>query len=126
MARGRVTEKPFDDKRVRQALRLAVDSQKVADIVFRGNAVAAEHTHVAPIYPDYHPIPPFKADPARARSSCWPRPGYPNGIDVEITCKNQPAWEAAVTTVMTEMWKRRGRAGEDQRDARRRPTGTCG
>ena len=107
VARGRVTEKPFDDKRVRQALRLAVDGQKVADIVFRGNAVVAEHTHVAPVFADYHPIPPFKPDPARAKA-LLAEAGYPNGIDVEIACKNQPAWEAAVTTVMAEMWREVG------------------
>ena len=104
VARGKVTEKPFDDKRVRQALKLAIDSQKVADIVFRGNATAAEHTHIAPVYPDYHPIPMMKPDPARAKA-LLAEAGYPNGIDVEIACKNQPAWEAAVTTVMAEMWK---------------------
>ncbi len=107
VARGRVTEKPFDDKRVRLALKLAIDSQKVADIVFRGNATAAEHTHIAPVYPDYHPIPFMKPDPARARALLT-EAGYPNGIDVEIACKNQPAWESAVTTVMAEMWKEVG------------------
>ncbi len=104
VARGRVTEKPFDDKRVRQALRLAIDSEKVAEIVFRGTAVKAEHTHIAPIYPDYHPIAAFKPDPARAKA-LLAEAGYPSGIDVEIACKNQPAWESAAVTVMAEMWR---------------------
>lgn len=107
VARGRVSEKPFDDKRVRLALKLAIDSQKVADIVFRGNAAAAEHTHIAPIYPDYHPIPAMKQDIPRAKA-LLAEAGYPNGVDVEIACKNQPAWEAAVTTVMAEMWREAG------------------
>lgn len=107
VARGRVSEKPFDDKRVRLALKLAIDSQKVAEIVFRGNAAAAEHTHIAPIYPDYHPIPPMKQDIPRAKA-LLAEAGYPNGVDVEIACKNQPAWESAVTTVMAEMWKEAG------------------
>jgi peptide/nickel transport system substrate-binding protein len=107
VARGRVTEKPFDDKRVRMALKLAIDTQKVADIVFRGNAEPAEHTHVAPVYPDYHAMPPMKQDIPRARA-LLAEAGHPNGIDVEIACKNQPAWESAVTTVMAEMWKEAG------------------
>lgn len=107
VARGRVSEKPFDDKRVRLALKLAIDSQKVAEIVFRGNAAAAEHTHIAPIYPDYHPIPAMKQDIPRAKA-LLAEAGYPNGVDVEIACKNQPAWESAVTTVMAEMWKEAG------------------
>ena len=107
VARGKVTEKPFDDKRVRMALKLAIDPQKVNDIVFRGAAVAAEHTHIAPVYPDYQAIPAFKPDPARARA-LLAEAGYPNGIDLEIACKNQPAWESAVTTVMAGMWREAG------------------
>ncbi len=107
VARGRVTEKPFNDKRVRMALKLAIDSQKVADIVFRGNAAAAEHTHVAPVYPDYHAMPAMKQDIPRAKA-LLAEAGYPNGFDTEIACKNQPAWESAVTTVMAEMWKEAG------------------
>lgn len=107
VARGKVTEKPFDDKRVRMALKLAVDPQKVNDIVFRGTATAAEHTHVAPVYPDYSPMPAFKPDPARAKA-LLAEAGYPNGVDIEIACKNQPAWESAAATVMAEMWKEVG------------------
>ena len=107
VARGKVTEKPFDDKRVRLALKLAIDSEKVAEIVFRGNATAAEHTHIAPVYPDYHPIPFMKQDVARAKA-LLAEAGHPDGINVEIACKNQPAWESAVTTVMAEMWKEAG------------------
>ena len=104
VARMKVDAKPFDDKRVRYALKLAVDPQKVVDVVFRGNAVPGEDHHVAPIYPDYAKLPTVEPDPARAKK-ILAEAGYPDGMDLEIACKNQPPWESAVVTVMAEMWK---------------------
>ena len=104
LARGKYNEKPFNDVRVRQALKLAVDQQKVIDVVFRGTGGVAEHHHVAPAHPEYAKLPMVKPDPAKARQ-LLKQTGYPDGLDVEIVCKNQPAWEEAVTTVMAEMWK---------------------
>ena len=45
-----------------------------------------------------------KPDPEKAKQ-LLAEAGYPEGLDVEVVCKNQPAWESAVTTVMAEMWK---------------------
>ena len=39
VVRGKYDQKPFNDVRVRQALKLAIDQQKVIDIVFRGQGV---------------------------------------------------------------------------------------
>ena len=104
LARGKYNEKPFDDVRVRQALKLAVDQQKVIDVVFRGTGGVGEHHHVAPVHPEYAKLPMVKPDPAKAKQLLKDA-GYPDGVDVEVICKNQPAWEEAVTTVMAEMWK---------------------
>ncbi|QIW15880.1 peptide ABC transporter substrate-binding protein [Pasteurellaceae bacterium RH1A] len=43
---------PFNDKRVRQALHYAIDTQKLIDIVFLGNAKAAT-SYVQETHPDY-------------------------------------------------------------------------
>ena len=107
VARGKMNEKPFDDKRVRMALKLAIDPKKVEAIVFRGRSQPAEHTHVAPAYPDYSPIAAWQQDIPKAKA-LLAEAGYPNGLDTEISCKNQPAWESAVVTVMAEMWKEAG------------------
>jgi len=34
--------------------------------------------------------------------------GHASGLEVEIACKNHPAWEQAAVTVMAEMWKEAG------------------
>ena len=67
VARGKYNEKPFSDKRVRMALKLATDPQQVLDIVMRGAGSVAEHHHVAPVHPEYAKMPPLKRDVTRAK-----------------------------------------------------------
>lgn len=107
LARGKYTEKPFSDPKIRKAMKLAIDNQRVIDIVFRGNGNVAEHHHCAPVHPEYAKLPPFKQDVAQAKKLVA-EAGYPNGLDLEITCKNHPAWEQAAATVLAEMWKEAG------------------
>ena len=48
--------KPFDDPKVRQAMRLATDQGKTLELAHRGIGTVAEHHHVSPIHPDYKKI----------------------------------------------------------------------
>ena len=107
VVRGKYDQKPFNDVRVRQALKLAIDQRKVIDIVFRGNAAVGEHHHVAPLHPEYAKLPMVGQDIAKAKQLIA-EAGYPNGLSLEIACKSEPAWEAASVTVMKEMWKEAG------------------
>jgi len=107
VARGKYDRKPFSDVRVRQALKLAIDQQKVIDIVFRGTGTVGEHHHVAPVHPEYAKLPMVGQDIPKAKQLLADA-GFPNGLDLEIACKNQPAWEAASVQVMAEMWKAAG------------------
>ncbi|HME21056.1 MAG TPA: ABC transporter substrate-binding protein [Acetobacteraceae bacterium] len=107
VVRGKYDQKPFNDVRVRQALKLAIDQRKVIDIVFRGNAAVGEHHHVAPLHPEYAKLPMVGQDIAKAKQ-LLAEAGYPNGLALEIACKSEPAWEAASVTVMKEMWKEAG------------------
>ncbi|HVF65971.1 MAG TPA: ABC transporter substrate-binding protein [Casimicrobiaceae bacterium] len=107
VARGKFDEKPFNDKRVRMALKLAADPQKVLDIVMRGSGAVAEHHHVAAVHPEYAKLPPMRRDVARARQ-LLAEAGYKDGIDLDLACQNQPAWEQAAVTVLVESWKEAG------------------
>jgi peptide/nickel transport system substrate-binding protein len=107
VVRGKYDQKPFNDVRVRQALKLAIDQQKVIDIVFRGAGTIGEHHHVAPVHPEYAKLPMVGQDIPKAKK-LLAEAGYPAGLSLEIACKNQPAWEAASVTVMVEMWKAAG------------------
>jgi peptide/nickel transport system substrate-binding protein len=66
VARMNVKNKPYDDKRVRNAMQLACDNQKVLDLGYGGLGTQAENFHVCEIHPEYFKLPPIKRDPAKA------------------------------------------------------------
>jgi len=107
VARGRVDTAPFDDARVRKAMRLAVDSAAVLEAAHRNLGSVGEHHHVAPIHPDYAELPMMVRDVEAARA-LLAEAGHPDGIDVEIACKPDPAWELLAVQVMAEQWKEAG------------------
>ncbi|TPK60062.1 ABC transporter substrate-binding protein [Mesorhizobium sp. B2-4-19] len=57
VARTNVTHKPYDDKRVRNALQMAVDNAVVLQLGYAGRGTVAENHHVAPIHPEYAELP---------------------------------------------------------------------
>lgn len=100
--RMKVTEKPFDDIRVRKAVQKCCDAQRNLDIAHQGLGIVAEHHHVASIHPDYFKLPPFKQDIAGAKK-LLAEAGYPNGL--EITCNvgnTDGVWEQNSVAVLKE------------------------
>ena len=99
--------KPFDDKRVRQAMRYSIDSNVILQVAHRGLGQAGEHHHVSPVHPEYAKLPPMTRDVAKAKK-LLAEAGHPNGIDVEIVARPQPAWELLAVQTMVEQWKEAG------------------
>ncbi|MGH7322852.1 MAG: ABC transporter substrate-binding protein [Candidatus Rokuibacteriota bacterium] len=99
--------KPFDDKRVRQALRYAIDANAILQLAHRGLGSPGEHHHVSPIHPEYAKLSAFQRDVAKAKKLLADA-GYPNGIDLEIAAKPDPAWELSAVQGMVEQWKDAG------------------
>src|SRR3546814_14222842 len=58
IARMRVDQKPFDDKRVRQAIQACIDHQRVLDLAYQGLGVKGEDHPVPPTPPEYTEQPP--------------------------------------------------------------------
>ena len=99
--------KPWDDARVRKAMRLAIDQEKVLQIAHLGLGAPAEHHHVAQVHPEYAKLTFMKQDIPAAKK-LLAEAGYPNGFDAEITCKPDPAWEQIAVQAMVNMWKEAG------------------
>jgi len=66
--RMRVDKEPWNDNRVRLALKKCIDRQKMLDLAWFGNGVLAHDAHVAPVHPEYceKEIPPYDPEGARA------------------------------------------------------------
>lgn len=98
--RMRVDQEPWTDNRVRQALKKCIERQKMLDLAWYGAGVLGHDAHVAPIHPAYceKPIPAY--DPEGAKK-LLAEAGFPNGIDVELTCQQARA-EPAIAQVLKE------------------------
>lgn len=81
--RFRITHKPFDDLRVRQAVAACMDHKEILDKAYKGLGQVAENHHVCPIHPDYAPLPPLKRDVELAKK-LLAEAGVGNGLTLEI------------------------------------------
>ena len=65
VARTNVTNKPYDDQKVRNALQLAVDNAVVLQLGYGNAGTVAENHHVCPIHPEYFELPKIARDHRR-------------------------------------------------------------
>jgi peptide/nickel transport system substrate-binding protein len=66
--RFRVDLEPFTDKRVRQAIAKSLDNAAIKALVFPEGGDVGENHHVAPIHPEYFPLPPLQRDVEAAKA----------------------------------------------------------
>ena len=78
-----VGKKPFDDKRVRQALAMAIDRATIVRSVFDGHAEAGSTPYSARSLWGTENVAAAPADPAHAKQ-LLAQAGYPNGFDAEM------------------------------------------
>ena len=107
VVRGKVSKKPFDDPRVRKALKLAIDSEQVMNLTLAGLGEKTEHTHVCPIHPEYHGVPGVKRD-VDAAKKLLAEAGYPDGLDLDVAISNDPDWMPNAMQVMVQQWQEAG------------------
>lgn len=100
--RMQVNQKPFDDIRVRQAVVLAADNQKILELGYRGLGMVAENHHVAPFHPEYFKLPTVKRDVAKAKA-LLAEAGYKDGIDLSLVLGNtQGRWEQDCAQILQQ------------------------
>ena len=80
--RMRVDMEPWTDNKVRQALKLCQQRQKILDLAYFGQGIIGQDHHVSPAHPDYAevPTPPYDTEKAKAllgrgRIPRWARRG---------------------------------------------------
>jgi peptide/nickel transport system substrate-binding protein len=102
--RMQVDQKPFDDKRVRQAICKSVDNAKVKNLVYPEGGDVGENFHVAPVHPDYAPLPPLRRD-VDAAKALLKEAGFANGLEVTIDVGNTdgPYQQDAVEAMRDQM-----------------------
>jgi peptide/nickel transport system substrate-binding protein len=106
--RMQVDAKPFNDIRVRRALVKAADNAAIKRLVFGEHGSVANNFHVAPIHPEYFPLPPAVRDVPGARQLLR-EAGYDKGIELTIVVGNNDGpWQQAACEALRDQVKEAG------------------
>ena len=106
--RFRITEKPFDNKKVRQAIAACMDHKEIADVAFRGQGIPAENHHVCPIHPEYAELPPLKRDVELAKK-LLAEAGHGDGLTVElVNGDTEGPWMTAACSIFKKQCEAAG------------------
>jgi peptide/nickel transport system substrate-binding protein len=106
--RMQVTQKPFTDLRVRQAVVKSVDNTAIIQLIFPDGGDVGENYHVAPVHPDYAPLPPLKRDIA-ASKQLLKEAGFEKGIELTIDVGNTDGpWHQTACEAMRDQMKEAG------------------
>jgi peptide/nickel transport system substrate-binding protein len=85
--RMRVDLDPWSDVRVRNALKMCQDRERILQLAYYGQGDLGIDAHVAPVHPEYceKPIPEYNPEMAKQLLS---DAGYPDGLEVTLATKN--------------------------------------
>lgn len=85
--RMRVDVEPWTDVRVRNALKMCQDRERIMQLAYFGEGDLSMDAHVAPVHPAYCPkdIPAYDPEGARALLA---EAGFPDGLTVTLATKN--------------------------------------
>lgn len=106
--RMQISQEPFDDIRVRQAIVKACSNSDILPLVFaEGGDVGSNH-HVGPVHPEYFALPELKQDIDGAKA-LLAEAGYADGIDVTMDVGNTDGpWHQTLVEVMRDQVKDAG------------------
>ena len=77
------TKKPFDDKRVRQAINMAIDKQAIVDAVYQGMGVVAKNPIPPTMWSYNDAVKDYEYNPEKAKA-LLAEAGYPNGFETDL------------------------------------------
>lgn len=99
-----VDQKPWNDPKVRMAMRLGLDNKSFIELALRGLGTLGQDCHVAPVLPDYGQVPDVNRDIAQAKKLLADA-GYPNGLQTELAVPSDMGWIVAECQAAVEQWK---------------------
>lgn len=105
VGRMRVDIEPWTDVRVRNALKLCQDRQKIVDLAYKGQGDLAIDAHVAPVHPEFAPmdVPAYDPEGAKALLEEWAaETGATLPLKVTLATKNDEG-EAEIAQALKEM-----------------------
>ena len=103
--RFKVTEPPFDNLKVRQALVKAADNPVYPELVFQGKSRVGENHHVSPIHPEYYQLPMIERDVEGAKALLQ-EAGMADGIELSIDVGNTDGpWHQTVCEIWRDQLK---------------------
>ncbi|AYD03734.1 ABC transporter substrate-binding protein [Neorhizobium sp. NCHU2750] len=106
--RMQVDVKPFNDIRVRKAVVKAADNAAIQQLLFPEGGGIAYNYHVAPVHPEYFPLPKIGRDVEGAKA-LLKEAGYENGLDLTIDVGNTDGpWHQAACEALRDQLKDAG------------------
>ena len=105
--RFQVTQEPFTDKRVRQALAKAIDNAAIKALIYPEGGDVGENHHVAPIHPEYFALSPLKRDVEGAKALL--AEAGKESLEITINVGNtNGSWQQTVCEAMRDQLKEAG------------------
>jgi len=99
--RMNVREKPFDDRRVRQALNYALDKQHTVKLL-NGAAVASHGVLPPGMFGRDDTLKPYPHDPAKARA-LLAEAGYPHGFEIDYVTISDEEGETTAASIQADL-----------------------
>jgi peptide/nickel transport system substrate-binding protein len=101
--RFHVTEEPYTDRKVRQAIVKSVDNAAIKALVFPEGGDVGENHHVAPIHPEYFALPPLERDIEAAKALLAEAGKESLELTVDIGNVNGPHEQAIAEAMRDQM-----------------------
>lgn len=105
--RMRCDQKPFDNPKIRKAMRLAIDSDAILKVALRGLGTVGGHHHDSTAHPDFGGMGGMKRDVEGAKKLIA-EAGMTGQVKSELLVPNDHAWFLPMAEACQQMWKEAG------------------
>ena len=98
---------PFDDARVRKAMRMALDRDAILQVALHGLGTVGQDSHCSPVLPDYGEVATVPRDVEGAKK-LLAEAGHADGVEAELVVPNDIDWFQPMAEACQQMWAEAG------------------